>query len=154
MRSVVSFCYTCLTLFFFYRKGCYSHTMLRRGDRHSCGNIRRQKARTKSHPVPREQPILVDFNRHLLDIQVQEQIYLNQPTSQSAQSSECTSQYAQSSECTPQYVQTTMGSRIASFVSLDSEKSEAQDLSRARAQSLDSIPSIHDINDEIIRTFI
>lgn len=153
MRSVVSFCYTCLTLFFFhYRKGCYSHTMLRRGDRHSCGNIRRQKARTKSHPVPREQPILVDFNRHLLDIQ--EQIYLNQPTSQSAQSSECTSQYAQSSECTPQYVQTTMGSRIASFVSLDSEKSEAQDLSRARAQSLDSIPSIHDINDEIIRTFI
>ena len=137
--------------------------MLRRGDRHSCGNIRRQKARTKSHPVPREQPILVDFNRHLLDIQ--EQIYLNQPTSQSAQSSECASQYAQSSECTPQYaqsseectpqyVQTTMGSRIASFVSLDSEKSEAQDLSQARAQSLDSIPSIHDINDEIIRTFI
>ena len=127
--------------------------MLRRGDRHSCGNIRRQKVRTKSHPVPREQPILVDFNRHLLDIQ--EQIYLNQPTSQSAQSRECTPQYAQSSEeCTPQYVQTTMGSRIASFVSLDSEKSEAQDLSRARAQSLDSIPSIHDINDEIIRTFI
>ena len=116
--------------------------MLRRGDRHSCGNIRRKKARIKSHPVPLEQPILVDFNRHVLEIQ--EQSYLNQRTSQ----------YAQSSECTPQYVQTTMGSRIASFVSLDSEKSEAQDLSRARAQSLDSIPSIHDIHDEIIRTFI